>query len=279
MATIGAPLVHLAGGIGMPGLGLGTSPMTDDEAEVAVARAIQIGYRLIDTAEAYVNERGIGRGIAAAGVDRAELFVTTKFSGSWHSRTGARQAFEGSAERLGLDYLDLLLIHWPLPAKDRFVEAWEGLIDLLAAGDVRAIGVSNFKPAHIQRLLDATGVAPHVNQIQLNPRLARVAERRFHELHGIRTESWTPIGGEGGDLLDDDTVTAVAERHGRTPAQVVLRWHVQLGLIPVPKTVDPLRMAENIGVFDFEVPDEDMDALSELDGRGEPPYDSDLVGS
>jgi 2,5-diketo-D-gluconate reductase A len=273
------PDVILANGVRMPALGLGTSPMTDRTAAGAVAAAIGLGYRLIDTAEKYGNERGVGRGIRAGGVDRAELFITTKLNAEWHSVEGVRRACFNSLRRLGLDHLDLLLVHWPVPSQDRYAEAWEGLIALLARADVRAIGVSNFKPAHIDRLLEATGVAPHVNQIQLSPHLTRLPERRYHEVHGIRTMSWSPLGGEGARLLDDPVIRGIAEGHQRTPAQVVLRWHVQQGLVPVPKTTRRGRMLENIDVFDDRLAPGEMDAVSSLDGTGDPAYDSDVIGS
>jgi 2,5-diketo-D-gluconate reductase A len=270
----GVPTVALANGVAMPALGFGTSPMGDGQAETAVAAAIRAGYRLIDTAENYRNEGGVGRGIRASGVDRDELFVTTKLNKRWHGRKEARQAWTASAERLGLEYLDLLLIHWPNPQQDRYVDAWRGLMDLLEDGKVRAIGVSNFKPAHLDRVLDETRVAPHVNQIELDPRHSRPDERTYHAAHGIVTESWSPIGA-GGDLLADPTIVDLARSRSRTPAQIVLRWHVQLGLIPIPKTSRPERMVENIDAFDFELDADEMDELAALDRGGEGVTDSD----
>jgi 2,5-diketo-D-gluconate reductase A len=273
----GVPTVTLANGVDMPALGLGTSPMNDDETEATVAVAVRAGYRLIDTAENYGNERGVGRGIRASGVDRDDVFVTTKFNERWHGFEEAQKAFANSAERLGLDHIDLLLIHWPVPKKDRYVDAWRGLVELLENGKVRAVGVSNFKPAHIDRLLEATGVAPHVNQVQLDPRIGRSDQRSYHEAHGIVTESWSPIGA-GGDLLADATIGDVARAHGKTPAQIVLRWHIQLGLVPIPKTSKAERLAENIDVFDFELSSEEMDRIIALDRHGEGAVDSDRFG-
>jgi 2,5-diketo-D-gluconate reductase A len=261
----------------MPALGLGTSPMGDDETEATVAAALGVGYRLIDTAENYRNERGVGKGIRASGVDRDEVFVTTKFNERWHGVEEAQQAFANSAERLGFDRIDLLLIHWPNPKQDRYVDAWRGLVKLLDDGRVRAIGVSNFKPAHLDRLLEETGVAPHVNQVELDPTIGKADERKYHEAHGIVTESWSPIGA-GGDLLADPTIGEVARVHGRTPAQIVLRWHVQLGLIPIPKTSKPKRLEENLDVFDWELSPEEMDRLTGLDRGGEGAMDSDRFG-
>ena len=271
------PNVTLANGIEMPALGLGTSPMGDGQAEATVAAALQAGYRLIDTAENYRNEAGVGRGIRASGVDRDEVFVTTKFNERWHGEAEAQQAFANSAERLGLDRIDLLLIHWPNPRKDRYVEAWRGLLKLLEDGKVRAIGVSNFKPAHLDRLLGETGVAPHVNQIELDPTHSRPEERAYHAAHGIVTESWSPIGA-GGGLLADPTIVDLARRRSKTPAQIVLRWHVQLGLVPIPKTSKVERLSENKDVFDFELDEAEMDELASLDGGDEGVTDADRFG-
>lgn len=266
MTTL-APTVELAHGARMPRLGLGTWRMDDGEAERVVAQAIEIGYRLIDTAHAYDNEVGVGRGMRAGGVPREELFVTTKLSAPWHGVREVRDAFAMSAERLGVDYIDLLLIHWPNPGLDRYVDAFQGLLELLEAGRLRAAGVSNFKPAHIDRVVEGTGAVPDVNQIELNPTVAREAPRAYHSDHGIATESWAPIG-KGGDLLAEDVVTEIAARHGKMPAQAVLRWHVELDAIPVPKSSHPQRLAENLSVFDFSLSPAEVQAISTLD-RGE----------
>lgn len=271
-----APTVTLANGVEMPALGLGTWPMNDREAESAVAAAIEAGYRLFDTAENYRNERGVGRGIRASGIDRSEVFITTKFNGNWHGYEEAQQAFDKSAERLEVSYIDLLLIHWPLPKQDRYVDAWRGMNRLLDDGKVKAIGVSNFKPAHIDRLLGATGVAPHVNQVQLHPGVARERDRAYHTEHGIITESWTPIA-KGRHLLDASPIIQAAKRHDKTPAQVVLRWHVQHGLIPIPKTSRPERMHENIDVFDFDLDADELKSIAKLNGSDEE-VDSDRIG-
>jgi 2,5-diketo-D-gluconate reductase A len=251
--------------------------MDDGEAERIVTAAIEAGYRLIDTAENYRNERGVGRAIRASGVDRAEIFVTTKLNARWHGFAEAQRAFEASAQRLGVEVIDLFLIHWPVPSKDRYVEAWRGLIRLLEDGKVRAIGVSNFKPSHLERLVRETGVAPHVNQVQLNPWVPRAVEREHHERLGILTESWGPIG-QGGGLLRDPVIVDIARRRSRTPAQVVLRWHVQLGLVPIPKTSRPDRLGENLDVFDDELSSDEMDAISGLDRGGVGAVDADRVG-
>jgi 2,5-diketo-D-gluconate reductase A len=275
-----APTITLANGVSMPSFGLGTSPMNDADTETATAAAIEAGYRLFDTAENYRNEGGVGRGIRASGIDRAEVFITTKFNARWHGVEEAQEAWDQSAQLIGVDYLDLLLIHWPNPGQDRYVDAWKGLIKLLEVGKVRSIGTSNFKPAHIDRLIAETGVTPHVNQIQLNPNAVRSQERAYHEAHNIVTESWSPLGsGRGvGDLLGARPILAAAAAHGKTAAQVVLRWHVQQGLIPVPKSSNPQRLAQNLAVFDFELTEDEMSAISALDRNGEGVLDSDRFG-
>jgi 2,5-diketo-D-gluconate reductase A len=273
----GIPAVTLANGVAMPALGFGTSPMDDAEAESAVAAALRAGYRLIDTAENYGNETGVGRGIRSSGIDRDEVFVTTKLNKRWHGEAEVHQAFSNSEKRLGLERIDLLLIHWPNPQQDRFVDAGRGLNQLLDEGKVRAIGVSNFKPHHLDRLLDETGVAPHVNQIQLDPRHSRADERGYDAEHGIVTESWSPIGA-GNDLLAEPMIVELARRRSKSAAQIVLRWHVQLGLIPIPKSAKPSRIAENMDVFGFELDEDDMRELAALDGRGEDVVDSDRFG-
>jgi len=277
MADTSVPTLRLAHGADMPVLGLGTSPMDDAETAGAVEHALGLGYRLVDTAENYGNEVGVGRGIRAAGVPREDVFLTSKFNREWHSVDGARQAFEASAERLGTDHVDLLLIHWPNPDQDRYVDAWRGLVALLEEKRVRAVGTSNFKPAHLQRLLDETGVTPDVNQVQLSPHLTRDATREYDAEHGIVTESWSPLG-QGSDLLDDPVLTDVADRHGRTVAQVVLRWHLQLGLVAIPKSAHPGRLAENLAVLDFELSGDEMDVICALDRGESEAVDSDSFG-
>jgi 2,5-diketo-D-gluconate reductase A len=261
----------------MPAIGLGTWPMTGAEAERVVALALETGYRLLDTAEAYGNEDAVGAGLRASGVPRDEVFLTTKFNAPWHGRDLVAKACDASARRLGVDRIDLLLIHWPNPSLDRYVEAWEGMLELREAGAVRAIGTSNFKPAHIDRLLAATGEAPEVNQIQLDPTLARVATREYHARHGVVTSSWSPLG-RGGDLLELAPITSAAERHGVTPAQVVLRWHVQLGCVAVPKSADPRRLAANLAVTGFELDAAEVEAIGALDQGEAAARDSDVEG-
>ncbi|MFF2848000.1 aldo/keto reductase [Streptomyces sp. NPDC058001] len=250
------PAHALNDGTRLPGLGLGTYPMDDAEAESAVAGALDIGYRLIDTATNYRNETGTGRGIARSSVPREEIVVTTKLPGRDHGYEQTLASFEGSRQRLGLEYVDLYLIHWPLPRVDRYVTSWRAMIKLRDEGLVRSIGVSNFTESHIERLESETGVLPSVNQIEMHPLLPQEALRAFHRARGIATESWSPLG-RGSALLDDPAITAVAKTHDVTPAQAVLRWHTQLGAVPIPKSSDPGRQRDNLDVFGFELtPDE-----------------------
>lgn len=264
--TTAVPYVDLNDGNRIPQLGFGVFQVPQEDTLETVAYALQTGYRAIDTAAAYGNEAGVRDGLMASGLDRGEVFITTKLANSGHGRDRARAAFEESLEKLGGDYIDLYLIHWPVPKKDLYLETWETLRALRDDGRVRSIGVSNFQIEHLERILDATGVVPTVNQIELHPRLQQAELRRFHEEHEIATEAWSPLG--KGQFLDDPTIEEIASGHGRTPAQVVLRWHIQLGNVVIPKSVTPKRIEENFKIFDFELSDDDMQALSELD-RGE----------
>jgi 2,5-diketo-D-gluconate reductase A len=267
VTTSAAPTFGLIHGARMPQLGLGTWPMDDATCERVVATAIETGYRMVDTAENYENERGVGRGLRASGVSREQLFVTSKFNKEWHSAKGARQACEASLDRLGLDYLDLLLIHWPNPAQDRYVEAFHGLLALLHEGLLRAVGTSNFAPGHLQRVIDETGEAPDVNQIQVSPYIGQEQGRAFAAQHGIVVQSWSPLGRRS-ELQSERVVSELAQRYERTPAQIVLRWHIEVGLVPIPKSADPHRLRENLGVFQFALEAEDVARLSALD-RGD----------
>ena len=272
-----APRVALSGGSAMPALGLGTWPMVGDEAHSAVVAALAIGYRLIDTAEQYGNETPVGSAIRASPVRRDQIFVTTKFNAQWHGEELAGQGYAESLERLGLRYADLVLIHWPNPWLDRYVHAWKGLIRLRREGRVRAIGTSNFTEDHLRRLISETGVAPEVNQVELDPTLPRKALRAFHGAHGIVTEAWSPLG-RGGALLSDPVVTEIAAHHGKSPAQIVLRWHVQVGVVPVARSSSPKRIAENLDVFDFELGDEELERLDSLDRGRTPARDPEAHG-
>ncbi|NKX54673.1 aldo/keto reductase [Arthrobacter sp. E918] len=271
-----APVVTLRNGAKMPLLGLGTWPMENAEAAEVVEAALDMGYRLIDTAESYRNENGVGVAIKRSRVPREEIFVTTKFNKEWHSYDGVELAFEASARRLGLDYVDLLLIHWPNPAQDRYVDAFAGMAKLLADGRVRAIGTSNFKTTHLQHLFDS-GLVPEVNQIQLDPRHTRPDVVAMHRQHGIVTEAWSPLG-RGGDLLQLPAVTTLAEKYGRTPAQIVLRWHTLVGNVAIPKSSHPERLAENLHIFDFVLSGDELDSLSALNTGEEGLLDADVFG-
>jgi 2,5-diketo-D-gluconate reductase A len=270
--------VRLLHGAQLPRIGFGTSPMNDRDAERAVAQAIEAGYRLVDTAENYGNERGVGRAVSASGVPRGELFVTTKFNRRWHGADLVARALDGSLERLGLEYVDLLLVHWPNPEQDRYVDAWRGLVRLLEEGRLRAVGTSNFKPAHLDRLIDETGVTPDLNQIQLNPYTTREEPRAYHAAHGIVTQSWSPLGGRRADVLAEPVIGEIAHKHDRSPGQVVLRWHLQLGLAVIPKSSRPERIRSNIDVFDFALDEADMAAISGLDRGEAAATDSDAFG-
>ena len=273
-----APLIELNDGHFIPQLGLGTWPLDDDQAATAVVQALEAGYRHIDTAVKYGNERGVGNGIRAGGVDRGELFITTKLDGQFQGEEKAAEGLEGSLRRMGLDYVDLLLIHWPLPARDDYVSTWRTFERLQSEGKVRSIGVSNFKPAHLERLMAETDVVPAVNQIQLSPAITRSAEREFHREHGIVTESYSPLGGSGADLLSAPILTQLGEKHGKTPGQLVLRWHIQQGLVTIPKTANPDRMSENMDVFDFTLDPQDLAELAILDDGPGAGNDSDVTG-
>ena len=270
-----AERIRLNDGRTMPTLGLGTRPLDDAEAERVIALALELGYRHIDTAVRYGNERGVGRALAASGLPRDEVFVTTKLDGQHQGGDKAVDGLRGSLDRLGLEHVDLLLIHWPLPARDLYVDTWRTFERLRDEGLTRSIGVSNFKPAHLRRLAQETATVPAVNQVQLNPYVTREDHRRYHEEHGIVTVSYSPLG-KGGDLLRDPVVTGIARAHGRTPAQVVLRWHLQLGLVPIPKSAHEGRLRENLDVYSFVLAPDEVASLSGLD-RGDG-VDSDVSG-
>lgn len=257
--------VTLNNGVVMPQVGFGVFQVPNDATEAAVSAALEAGYRSIDTAAIYGNEEGAGRAIAASGIARDELFVTTKLWNSDHADAGA--AYDASLDRLGLDRVDLYLIHWPAPAADRYLDAWAGLEELYAAGRVRAIGVSNFLPEHLRRIADLGGTVPAVNQVELHPALQQRDVVAANDALGIRTEAWSPLA--QGALLADPTITAIAERLGRTPAQVILRWHVQQGRVIIPKSVTPSRIAANFDLAGFTLSPTDLAAIDglERDGR------------
>ncbi|MDX3059757.1 aldo/keto reductase [Streptomyces sp. NE06-03E] len=258
------PTITLNNGLEMPQLGFGVWQVPDDEATAAVTTALEAGYRSIDTAAIYGNETGTGKALATTDVPREELFVTTKLWNSEQGHDSTLRAFDTSLDKLGLEYVDLYLIHWPVPAKDAYVDTYKAFERILADGRAKSIGVSNFLPEHLERLLGETSVVPAVNQIELHPQLQQAEARAFHAEHGIVTEAWSPLG-SGKGLLEVPTVVAVARKHGRSPAQVVLRWHLQTGHVVIPKSVTPSRIAENIDVFGFELDADDLAAFAALD--------------
>ena len=271
------PSIPLNNGKTIPQIGFGTSPLNDRDVVPALVAAIEAGYRHVDTAYRYNNETGVGQGIRASGIPPEDLFVTTKLDGPFQGEDRAIAGLEESLRRLGMEYVDLVLIHWPLPQRDQYVSTWKTFEKLLASGKTRSIGLSNFKPAHIERLLAETSVRPAVNQIQLNPRITRPEERAYDSEQGIVTEAWSPLGA-GNDLLEEPVLVSLAERYGKSPAQIVLRWHIELGVVSIPRSRNPRRIAENIDIFDFALTQEEVAAISALDTGEEPRVDSDRTG-
>lgn len=257
------PSLTLNNGTTIPQIGLGTWPMDNATASRVVYEAARLGYRHFDTATKYGNERGVGSGLRASGLSRDDVFVTTKLNGDFQGGDRAVRGLDAALDRLGLDEVDLLLIHWPLPARDEFVSTWRTFEALAESGRARSIGVSNFTEEHLRRLIDETGTVPAVNQIQVNPQIPRLAQRDFAAAHGIVTECWSPLG-SGKGLLESSEVGRIARAHGRSPAQVVLRWHIQYGMLPLPRSTDPGRLAQNLEVLDFELSPDDVSALDAL---------------
>jgi len=257
------PTMSLNDGNTIPQLGFGVWQVPNEEAAKVVGTAISTGYRSIDTAAIYGNEIGVGKAIAASPVQRTQLFITTKLWNDQH--TNARSALNESLSRLGLDHVDLYLIHWPKPRQNAYVEAWKALVKLKEEGRAKSVGVSNFTVSHLKRIIDATDVAPSVNQIELHPRFQQKELAAYHTEHGIITESWSPLG--QGTLLENPTLKALAQKHGRTPAQVVIRWHLDGGYIVIPKSVTPSRIRENFNVSDFSLDSDDLAKIAALDRK------------
>jgi 2,5-diketo-D-gluconate reductase A len=257
------PTLTMNDGRPIPQLGFGVFQVPPEQTTPAVTAALDSGYRLIDTAQGYQNEEGVGEALRRSGLPRDEVFVTTKLTNSEHGTDPALRAFEASLRRLGLEEVDLFLIHWPVPARDLYVQTWQTLAKIRAEGRARSIGVSNFSQAHLDRLRRETGVIPAVNQVELHPRFPQPELRAYHAAHGILTEAWAPIG-QGRGLLGDETIARLAARKGRSPAQVVLRWHMQLGNIAIPKSVTPDRIRENFDIFTFTLDEGEMQQLNGL---------------
>ena len=275
--THSVPLLDLNDGRKAPQLGFGVFQIPNDDTAQAVDTALKAGYRSLDTAAIYKNEEGVRQGIERSGVAREDIFLTTKL---WNSEQGfdaTLRAFDTSVKKLGTDYLDLYLIHWPTPKHDRYVDTWKAFIRLRDEGRIRSIGVSNFQPDHLERIVHETGVTPVVNQIELHPDFAQNDVVAANRKHKVITEAWSPLG-QGGDLLKNETLVALGKKYGKSPAQVVLRWHVQLGHMVIPKSATPERIRSNIEVFDFKLSDEDMAAIAKLDaGKRMGPHPDELA--
>jgi 2,5-diketo-D-gluconate reductase A len=255
--------MELRGGVSIPQVGLGVFQVAPMQTEEVVSVALKAGYRHIDTAAAYDNEEGVGRALSSSGLERGEVFLTTKLWNSQQGRDRAEPALRASLDRLRIDFVDLYLIHWPVPSHDRYVETWEALLDLQRGGLARAVGVSNFLPEHLERLSKATGIMPPINQVEVHPHLRQDELRAYHREHGIVTEAWSPLA--RGGVLDEPVLTAIAGRHRRTAAQVVLRWHLQLGNVVIPKSITPDRIKANLNVTTFRLSEVEMDEISSLD--------------
>ncbi|WP_374968491.1 aldo/keto reductase [Terrabacter sp. BE26] len=270
------PLGHASTpGLAIPQIGFGVWEVPDAEVDAALGRALEVGYRHVDTARLYGNEEGVGRVLARGDVDRDEIFVTTKLWNDDHKNVPA--AFDASMKRLRIDVLDLYLIHWPAPAQNAYVDAWKSMLELQREGRVRSVGVCNFQVAHLKRLLDETGVLPSVNQVELSPYLQQRELRAFHAEHGIVTEAWSPLAVRAG-LLQDPVVVELAAKHDVTPAQLVLRWHIELGNVVLTRSVTPERIAENFDIFGFSLGGEDLQALVGLDRGTRTGPDPDTFG-
>lgn len=271
------PGITLNTGATIPQLGLGTWPMDDAQLADAIEAAAPLGYRHIDSATRYGNEAGVGEGIRRTGIAREEFFVTTKLDGGFQGEDRAVGGLEAALERMGFDYVDLLLIHWPLPRRDEYVSTWRTFERLHADGRARAIGVSNFEVRHLERLAAECDVVPAVNQIQLNPFVTRPEQRAYGDEHGIVTAAYSPLGGSGARVLDEPALAEIGERYGKSPGQVVLRWHVQQGIVAIPKSSNPARMSENLDVLDFELSDADLERIAGL-ARPELAVDAETTG-
>lgn len=271
------PSLRLNNGHTMPQIGLGTASLNDEAIAPIIVTAIEAGYRHIDTAFRYGNQRGVGKGIRDSGIAREDLFVTTKLDGEFQGNDRAIAGLDECLRQLGMGYVDLLLIHWPLPQRNEYISTWKTFEKLAATGKVRSIGVSNFKPAHLDRLFAETTVRPVANQIQLSPRIARTDHVDYDRAHDIVTVAWSPLG-PGSDLLQEPLLATIATKYGKTPAQIVLRWNVELGLATIPRSSNPARLAQNLDIFDFALTNEEIAAITALDTGTEKRVDSDTMG-
>jgi 2,5-diketo-D-gluconate reductase A len=271
------PSLRLNDGHSMPQIGLGTASLNDDTVAPVIVSAIEAGYRHIDTAYRYGNQRGVGKGIRDSGIQREELFITTKLDGEFQGNERAIAGLDECLHQLGMDYVDLLLIHWPLPQRDEYISTWKTFEKLVAAGKVRSIGVSNFKPAHLDRLLAQVTIRPVANQIQLNPRITRPDHLDYDRAHDVITVAWSPLG-QGKGLLSEPTLATIAATYGKTPAQVVLRWDIEQGIVAIPRSSNRERLAQNLDIFDFTLTADEIAAISALDTGAEQRADSDTGG-
>lgn len=256
-------LIKLNDGNLMPQLGLGVWKADNDNVQPAIHKALETGYRAIDTAAAYKNEEGVGNALQSASVPRSELFITTKLANA--DQQHPRQALEESLKKLRLDQIDLYLIHWPLPSQDRYVDVWQTMIELQRAGLAKSIGVCNFQVHHLQRLIDETGVTPAINQIELHPLLQQRQLHAWNATHKIQTQSWSPLAQGGDGVFDQKIIRQLADKYGKTPAQIVIRWHLDSGLVVIPKSVTPARIVENFSVWDFRLDKDELSAIAKLD--------------
>lgn len=271
------PTLPLNDGYAIPQIGLGTASLNDEQIAPVIVSAIEAGYRHIDTAYRYENQRGVGKGIRDSGIPREEVFVTTKLDGEFQGNDRAIAGLDACLQQLGMDYVDLLLIHWPLPQRNAYVSTWKTFEKLVETGKVRSIGVSNFKPAHLERLFAETTIRPVANQIQLNPRITRTEQHSYDQAHDIVIVAWSPLG-QGKDLLDEPTLKTIATGHNKTPAQIALRWFIELGIVAIPRSSNPERLRQNIDVFDFTLTAAEVAAISALDTGAEKRVDSDVTG-
>jgi 2,5-diketo-D-gluconate reductase A len=271
------PNLRLNDGHSMPQIGLGTASLNDEAVAPVIVAAIEAGYRHIDTAYRYGNQRGVGQGIRDSGIAREALFVTTKLDGEFQGDDRAVAGLDACLRQLGVDYVDLLLIHWPLPQRNEYISTWRTFEHLAQTGKARSIGVSNFKPAHLDRLFAETAIRPAANQIQLSPRITRPDHVAYDRAHAIVTVAWSPLG-QGKDLLSEPILATIGAKYGKTPAQVVLRWNIELGLATIPRSSNPARLAQNIDIFDFALTPDEIAAISALDTGAEPRVDSDTMG-